>query len=116
MCFKEGLIMKRLLTLSALLLFSVDAFAEEDSKVCEVQMLGKNEITQGFSKDIEKCKMGDVLVVYSGNKSKRNFVSRTVARICKPETISIPFTATPKVYICVYSGEVLEVVRSPNAN
>ena len=97
----------KLLFILCILICSQLSLADEP-KLCEVQMLGKNELTESFFKDIKKCEMGDTLVVYSGNKSKRNFVSETVARICKPETISIPFTSTPKIYICIYSGKILE--------
>ena len=99
--------MRKLLTLSAILLFSVDVFAEEqESKVCEITLSKKTY------KGLEKCNKGDILYINPGQRSGEEIIVGTVARVCVIETIHNSRVGIPAIWICEYSGNELEIAWS----
>ena len=81
---------------------SQSAFADY-SKVCEVK-IGKKSL-----EGLEICKKDDTLVIYAGSSSKREIIARTVATICKQETIRTIGDFVPNIHTCIYSGTILEI-------
>lgn len=89
--------MKRLLTLSLLLLFSVDVFAEQ--KVCKVNADYSDETRES----IQKCEAGDIL--YWRGSSR--WVGRDiVAHYCDQEK-QITTEEQAMVGVCTFTGKKL---------
>ena len=79
------------------MLVSSYVFAE-DSKICEIE-IGKNNF-QG----IEMCAPDDVLIIYAGSRSGREIIARTVAKLCKVDTVRTIGDFIPNIHVCVYRG------------
>ena len=71
----------------------------EDSKICEIK-IGKNNF-QG----IEMCAPDDVLIIYATNRSENKIIVRTVAKLCKVDTVRRIGNFLPNVNVCVYRGK-----------
>jgi|TARA_B110000438_G_C15217899_1_gene395958 hypothetical protein len=94
--------MKKTLSIFCFLVLSEFSFAE-DSKICEIE-IGKNNF-QG----IEVCAPDDVLIIYAGSRSGREIIARTVAKLCKVDTVRTIGDFVPNIHVCVYRGKELEI-------
>ena len=99
--------MKRLLTLSALLLFSVDVFAEEQRMVCDIT-------DRKWEEQIGLCKKGDVLKITTTSRSSREKLGVLMARVCDIDDALYPNDFLPPFVLCNYTGDILPIVSDEN--
>ena len=55
------------------------------------------------------CAPDDVLIIYAGSRSGREIIARTVAKLCKVDTVRTIGDFVPNIHVCVYRGKELEI-------
>ena len=97
--------MKRLLTLSALLLFSVDVFAKEE-RVCVarevITIKDESPIYYGYGLKLAECNSGDVLRLTPDFKDVKVAIPHLIAKYCDYEK---EITREPYAFSCVLKAK-----------